>query len=323
VPPRRPRSAAAAAAVLAAALALAPGASAASFKRIAGDGPPARSRHAAAATDARYVWVHGGLSVDGLAGDLWRLDLETRRWRRIATRGARPAPRFGHNLVAESRRSLLLFGGQSGDRFFGDAWRFDVRKRRWRKLAAAGPSPRYGAGAAYDRRAGRLYVTHGFTNSGRFDDTWSLARGEGFTDVSGRARPTPRCLVGAAVDRGGLYLFGGQSDADPYLGDLWRLDLAAREWREQSPDRRPSDRAFYASAQRGRLWYVHGGATDDGLSAQLWRLDLRAGAFRRIAVERGPSARRAHSATVAGSRLVVFGGEAPSQLGDTWVLRLG
>ena len=313
---------------VAALLMAAPAASAAPTWRelpAAGAAPPARSDHALAATSARHVYLHGGRSDGRARADLWRLDLESGGWERLEPRGRAPTRRFGQNLVAERGGTLLLFGGQAGARFFADAWRYDPRRNSWTRIDAAGPAARYGAAAALDPRTGRLYVSHGFTNAGRFDDTWALRGGRFATASAPRGRrPLRRCLVQGAFFGGAFYLFGGQSNPRPFLGDLWRLDVRRRRWRRLRPARRPAPRNLYAAARAGRHWYVHGGAGRRGELGDLWRLDLRRARFTPLApAGPAPSARSSHSAAAAGrDRIVIFGGTsaAGEELNDTWVL---
>jgi Galactose oxidase, central domain len=289
-----------------------------------GKRPSARSDAGLAATSRRRVYLFGGERAGTPLRDLWRLDLRRKRWKRLRPPGRRPRARFGHNLVAERNGTLLLFGGQDESGFFADVWRFNPRHGRWRKLGAKGPAPRYGAGGAVDPRTGSLLITHGFTDDGRFDDTWSLS-GTRFTEVSAAGtRPLRRCLFESTVYRGGLYLFAGQSDPVAFRNDLWRFDIAARKWRELKPRRRPSPRHDYASARTRFGWVIHGGDTRDGVARDLWLLDFGRERFARLRPRRRPRARGNHAASAAGSRrVVIFGGTTGSrELADTWVLSL-
>jgi hypothetical protein len=226
-----------------------------------------------------------------------------------------------------SKGTRLLFGGQSGDDFFGDLWRYDPRANTWTQLSAAGPAPRYGAGVALDRANDTLFVTHGFTNEGRFDDTWAFAR-DAFADASPPGgRPLERCLVGAAFHGGALFLFGGQSNPRPFLNDLWRFDAATRTWSELSPRTTPSARNSYGSAQLGRRWVIHGGSTRRGLASDVWALDLsRPTSFTRVRTRgRSPGAHANGAMTaLSGSRALVVGGATDDgdSRRDTWLLRL-
>ena len=61
----------------------------------AGTPPPARSAHAAAAYQQRYLLVFGGGSVANCFGDLYVLDTDTMHWSCPATQGPTPMPRAG------------------------------------------------------------------------------------------------------------------------------------------------------------------------------------------------------------------------------------
>ena len=315
--------------LVAAALAAAPpaaGAATAKWTKLDARGPGVRADAALAAPSATTAYLHGGTRGGRALGDLWRLDVKRKRWTRLRPANSPPLPRFGHDLVAQADGSLLLFGGQSGEDFFGDLWRYDPRTNAWSDLTTSGgPAPRYGAGVAIDRPRGVLYVTHGFTNDGRFDDTWALP-GDLFEDVSSPpgSRPLARCLVSAAHSGGGLFLFGGQSNSRPFLDDLWRYDTAGRTWSELQPTSRPSPRHSYGSAQTGRRWLIHGGATRGGPVRDLWALDLAdPGSFTRVRTRgRSPSGRADQAMTaLSGSRALVFGGSTlADELGDTWLV---
>ena len=295
------------------------------WRRIGIRGPrPSPRSDAAMAAIGTSAYLFGGNTADGAVSDLWRLDVDGGSWSRVDVRGARPPRRFGHELLAEPSGTLLAVAGQAGVAFFGDAWRFSPRTRRWRRLGAAGPAPRYGAGGAVDAR-GRVYLTHGFTHDGRFDDTWLLERS--FREISPpEGRPQARCLLDAAAVAGRLVVFGGQSDPLPFRDDLWALDLLGGDgWTELTPSQRPSARNRYAGAPAGRGWYVHGGLTARGPVGDLWRLDIPTAEFEAVATRRPrPAPRSSHAATVAGGRLVVFGGNDADggPLGDTWSLDL-
>ena len=285
----------------------------------AAGGPTARRDHALAAV-GESVYLFGGRHAGVSLDDFWRLDLPSRTWVRLP---GGPAARFGHNLVAEPGGTLLMFGGQSGGGFLADLWRFDPAAGAWTQLETPAAKPRYGAAGALDPAGGRLVVSHGFTDTGRFDDTWSLGAPPA-VDVSGtNERPLRRCLVAGAAHGGGFYLFGGQSNADGFMDDLWRLDLAARTWRRLEPAARPSERNLYGAAQAGASWFIHGGATPSGAVGDLWRLDLATGEFSQLAPEgERPAARSAHAAAAVPGGIVVFGGAAAAgDAADVWRLR--
>ncbi|MDX2180917.1 MAG: kelch repeat-containing protein, partial [Bryobacteraceae bacterium] len=121
------------------------------------------------------LYLFGGQD-NAARNDLWVYSLRESRWREITTGGAKPAPRWGHTLAVDPvRRRLIVFGGQASG-FFSDVWAFDISAGTWTELAPndRGPSRRYGHSGVYDPRGDRLVISHGFTNAGRFDDTWSF-----------------------------------------------------------------------------------------------------------------------------------------------------
>ena len=171
-------------------------------------------------------------------------------------------------------------------------------------------------------------MTHGFTDAGRFDDSWSLAlAGDAWSDLSPPGtRPVERCLMRAAWDpaAGQLLMFGGQTTGTPFLGDFWSLGDAG--WREISADPRPSPRNFYAMAfdeQRRRL-ILFGGNTADGPVNDLWFFDPATEAWSEAVIEgEAPSPRSGHDGVwLADSRrLIVFGGRAAAgDASDLWEL---
>lgn len=308
--------------------------------------PPPRRDHSLVRgelTSGPQLYVFGGRNNEGDLADLWSYDLgrfATDQWVEEATEDG-PLSRHGHNAawdVAGGR--MVVFGGQQGSSFFNDVWQFQISPNRWRQLAPTGtsPTPRYGAGAAFAVDPGdppgvivsprRLLVTHGFTSSGRFDDTWSYdLAADDWADVSpAGTRPVERCLMRAVWDAGRerLLMFGGQTTGTPFLDDLWTLE--SNGWRQITSKPRPSPRTFYAmvfDAGRGHI-ILFGGRTADGPTNDLWFFDSVGESWSRPDVEgEPPSPRFGHDAVLVGSSLIVFGGRNESgDLNDLWELTL-
>lgn len=293
-----------------------------------GDLPPPRLDHSLV-TDGQSLYMFGGRGPEQL-DDLWRFDLATSTWERIDVPSG-PSARFGHNAIYDSpSERIIVFGGQAGADFFNDVWAFDLPTGEWAELATGAdePAPRYGAASALDP-AGRLLVSHGFTNAGRFDDTWALPLdSESWVGASPEGeRPLERCLVRAAWDRAGgrLLMFGGQSNPAPFLDDLWELGDGG--WRELAVEPRPPARNLYAMAfdeAAGRL-VLFGGSTEDGPANDLWFFDSAGGSWEaQSPAGEAPSPRFGHDAVwLPEGSLIVFGGRDGSQdLNDLWRLTL-
>ena len=233
--------------------------------------------------------------------------------------GERPPARFGHTVLLDSRRRLIVFGGQAGG-FFSDVWAYDIDANGWQRLSPdeAGPNRRYGHSAIYDPQRDRMVISHGFTDAGRFDDTWAFEFAtNSWRNISPAAgRPLRRCLHHAAYDAQGdqMFLFGGcASGFGPCpLGDLWSFDLNANQWRQIQSAPQPMARQWYGlafDANRRRM-VVFGGA-GGGLLNDTWEFDPAANAWSQPQIDGpAPAARERHEGTFAADsgRALFFGG---------------
>lgn len=259
--------------------------------------------------------------------DLWRYSIDEQRWLELQPQdGAAPPPRFGHTTIYDPiRRRLILFGGQAGG-FFSDVWAYDIAGNRWTELAksGAGPSSRYGHSGIYDLKRDRLVISHGFTDSGRFDDTWSFnlltSRWTNLTPAG--LKPLKRCLHHAAYDEASdrFLLFGGCSSGFGKCpqDDLWSFDLKANVWK-QLPGGPPA-RERYAMAfdsKRGRL-LIFGGSGFPLLN-DTWSFDVQRNSWTALNVKGDvPSSRsRVEGVYAEGLDSVFwFGGSADAGLSN-------
>ena len=310
----------------------------ATWRRIeaSGERPSARRDHALVAdAEGKRAFLHGGRDSSGQRDDLWTLEVDTATWRRVQPSGAPPAARFGHNLVYDApRERLVLFGGQAGATFFADSWAYDIRANGWTQLLkdGAGPRMRYGAGGTLEPGGQALLVTHGFTNQGRFDDTWRHVLGgpaawSELSPASGE-RPLRRCLLRTVDDpqRGRVLLFGGQSNEQPFMDDLWTFEVTARRWQRLAATSAPSPRNLYSWVRRedAPAAVLFGGQTREGPANDVLVLDLATGRWQSITPEgAAPPARAAHDAAWLSARrsmLVVGGTGTAGNVDDVWEL---
>jgi hypothetical protein len=288
------------------------------WKRLEARGPgPRRDYSFAAAGAGSAAFLFGGRAGGEPLGDLWAFAGGT--WRQISADG--PSPRFGHNAAVIGGR-LFLFGGQGGQGvFFNDVWSFDGAKESWTQLADEGtaPSARYGSGGTAVESA--LTISHGFTDAGRFDDTWSFTRAWADVSPSSGPRPIRRCLHRLVYVKGlgRLVLFGGQTNGEPFLGDTWLFDPGARAW-SQVKSQAPPPRNLYAAAATNDALYVFGGSGNQGELGDLWSFD----GTRWNELSTGnphPSARGGIDFAALGERMLLFGGsDASGELDDLWEL---
>jgi uncharacterized protein (TIGR03437 family) len=277
--------------------------------------------------------LFGGDADSGTKNDLWAYSLDRKAWTQLTAPGA-PAPRFGHTLVADpSRRRLVVFGGQSTG-FFNDTWAFDIASSAWTRLdSGTGPSRRYGHSAVYDAARDRMVISHGFTDAGRFDDTWAFDfRTNSWRDISpSSGRPVRRCLHHAVLDASGdqMLLFGGCASGTPMpnncpLADLWAFDLRTSRWAEVVAAPRPQPRQWYGTAFDAvrRRMVVFGGSGGGSLN-DTWEFDPVARTWSQPALSGEiPPARNRHQgeAVPALNGVVFFGGRVGFSAGNDLLL---
>lgn len=307
------------------------------WRQIAPSGalPPARRDHSLVSDGERLV-LFGGRG-ESVLGDLWSYDLDGKRrpqppaWTELTIQGG-PSARFGHNATWDEQRArMILFGGQAADgSFFNDTWSFDPAAGVWARLAEGGTAPaaRYGAAAALDPE-GRLLITHGFTDTGRFDDTWQLdLASQTWLDVSPEGeRPVERCLMRAVWDpaQQRLFIFGGQTTETPFLGDLW--SFTGGRWRELPRQPAPPPRNFYAMVydEQSPFIIVFGGRTEGGPMNDLWFFNAAEEYWTQAFAADAPSPRFGHDSVwlPENRTLLVFGGnDGSSDLNDLWELNV-
>jgi hypothetical protein len=222
---------------------------------------------------------------------------------------------------------MVIFAGQLGDGFFDDLWVYDPDRDRWRELPAKGQAPkrRYGSCMVVGPD-GRMWISHGFTSSGRFDDTraydlktrrWAVITPEG-------RKPGERCLHECFTSLAGdLVLYGGQDDGNFALGDLWSMGRD-RTW-DRHDDPQAKWRRLYGVTEAGAYAYVFGGAGEDNAQlADVWRVERETLGFTRLRVEGNhPAARYAGTLITDAERgrLLLFGGQsANGAKSDVWEL---
>lgn len=287
------------------------------------------------------VIVFGGRTGGASRDDTWALDLATVAWTQLASApAARPPDRFSVVAGVDAARDRLLIttGEDDAGTFFDDVWALDLATDSWSQVAPAGgpPARRYGsAGGIFDVEGTggpALYLSHGFTFSGRFDDAWELDLATDSWRQLPAAAPLPlkRCLHTATmIDAQRMLIFGGcASGFGPCpLDDLWQLDAALPGWTELAITG-PSARTHPALASIGASGHaLMFGGQASGNQNDLWLVDAGTPSWRQLTpASAPPPARNGHNAiwidSPAGDacgRLLVFGGAGSGgELADLW-----
>jgi N-acetylneuraminic acid mutarotase len=291
--------------------------------------PLARYDHSLV-TDGTHVYLFGGRRPDALA-DFWTYDIAGNTWTEVT--GFGPQPRFGHNAIWDSGRSLLvLFGGQDQTKFYDDVWEFDPAQSLWTQVTFAGSAPaaRSGAGAAFDQ-AGHLFITHGYTSQDSFD-TWQYdLAARSWTEVSpANTRPVKRSFMRGVWDslKQRLIILGGQTDSTPFLDDLWAWSPVT-EWQELARNPRPPARSRYSMVfqDQGAQIILFGGDTEQGPVNDLWAFHSSGENWTKIPADgEPPQPRYGHDAVLVSQApsLVIYGGYDGTQVfDDLWSLAPG
>lgn len=192
-----------------------------------------------------------------------------------------------------------------------------------------GPSRRYGHSGIFDAARDRVVISHGFSDAGRFDDTWSYEFGQGrWRDISPRnSRPLRRCLHHAVYDsmRGQLLLYGGSASGfGPCpLEGWWSFDLVRGEWTEQLATPAPAPRQYCGrSYDVGRDRMILFGGSGRGTLSDTWEFNPGTRQWRE-AVSDGPapSARFRQESAYGEGITYFFGGSTDQGLtNELWQL---
>lgn len=281
----------------------------------------------------RQALLFGG-KREAVLRDTWMLDIDAVRWRVIPAQTA-PDGRRGHTAIYDGARDrVVIFGGETDSGFLDDVWAFDLASETWTEIDASGskPTKRYGLGAVLDASRNRMLISHGFSASGRFDDTWAfdLVANQWTELPTGNAFPQARCLHDWLLDAEGTtaYLFGGcSSGVGPCpRGDLWAFDLSTQTWSEVSDGTKPSDRSNVRMTQSptdGRVVLI--GGVDTSARSDVWTFDPQTSAWTsHAATGETPPPRWSHAMVTdeRTGRVLVYGGTNGAEWwGDLWELR--
>ena len=227
-----------------------------------------------------------------------------------------PAATLSRSEVAAARvgGSIYVAGGFTpSGRTTASVERYDIKRRRWRRVRPMPVALNHPAAVAY---RGRLYVSGGYAASSAL-----AAPSRALLRYNPRGRrwkrlppaPTPRAAHALAAIRGRLYLAGGADDTGS-LRSLEIYDLARRRW-SRGPDFPGPARNHTTGVASGGLFYVLAGR-DSRNYATAERYDPR-----RRSWEALPDMRTARggiaSVRLRDGRIVVFGGEELHAGGET------
>lgn len=178
-------------------------------------------------------------------------DFRTQQW---SMASPLPNPRGGHAAVVLDDK-IHVFGGGNSVSTISDHSEYDPATNTWRELA---PLPRAEGSPAAVVVAGKIYVIGGRSGFSDFGDVYIH---DPETD-SWSTGPSiePRGTAGAVAYCEGIYLFGGESQAErKNLASVLRLDLGKNVWESVTP--MPIARKFARAVLFMDSVYIVGGST--------------------------------------------------------------
>jgi hypothetical protein len=175
----------------------------------------------------------------------------TKRWTKVATRNAPPAPRDSHVAVEVSRNMLFVYGGKSispqGEICYGDAWVLNTDTWTWQQVAVDlnVVKPRYGHSAVYHHDSRCVYIfggcrsevnAQGVPTQVWLHDLFSLNVESGLwtkVETVGQ-KQQPRAYHTADLIKNRMYIFSGCNRAYnswQYPNYVDYLELDSLRWR--------------------------------------------------------------------------------------------
>lgn len=243
-------------------------------------------------------WSHysARLEMRRCYGKLLVLTLEGEfKWQRFTGGGDMPKSRRDH-AMAYLGASMLVFGGvDSRSRVFTNFRILDMEEYRWKKPAIASKSK---PGARYLATFTAVFHPYYFTR-------W---------DFSVFNIPAPK--IDHILPFSGFYLYGGLSDSNKELGELWVLKCSEEglDWQLLSPSGTPPcPRYAHSTTFVGHLLVLFGGRSDSkGLAGCLSDLHILRLDYMRweqiVVCGSAPEGRWGHVAVGIGSKVLVLGG---------------
>jgi hypothetical protein len=226
--------------------------------------------------------LFGGTDTGGIdRNDLTLFDGTS--WSSVTTTGTPPS---GRQVAAvgwdRDRGRLVLFGGMSGGRYFGDTYEWDRSTGAWTAITTAhAPSARV-TSLVYDAANRQIVLFGGLDAAGAHGDTWTYD-GTDWTDHSAALAVAPpargRYQMAYDARRARVIIAGGASSgASPSPADTWEWDGATERWSPLGamPESIRDGAAVFDSV-RGRV-VLPDGAGDAGALAGVLELHVRGNA---------------------------------------------
>jgi len=254
------------------------------------------------------------------------------RWKKLASGGDQPEPRWGHTS-SQSGNNIIIIGG-TGSKIFNDICIYDTVRNTWAKPEVRGtaPTPRLGHSTT-TLPDGKLLIFGGKSDSKHYSDlhifdplrlAWvkSVQSPKSFPET----RSGHTAILAPDLTR--VIVFGGTSAHYKYFTNTFTLDLNTLTWTKletkgEAPPKRGGHCAFLAYNKM----FIFGGFDGKKYYNDLYCLSLDTCMWSKVEASGIlPKPRSGHSATLinGGSQLLVFGGCGANSefLSDVHILHL-
>jgi len=223
-----------------------------SLENVTGEPPEPRGGHTATLVGTD-IFVVGGANSEKTFGDVHRLDLVQRKWRRFSEprdgdgAGLKPVSRTSHAAAVDGKGRLYLFGGYDADgNFLNDLWILHASQTdeaatsapeaSWAHLVPTGDVPAAREGHSLTFVDQKLLLFGGYVEAGQdMNDVHMYdidAQQWKNLDIAGSA-PHPRQAHSAARHGHDVIVAGGcdvSAQEPTCFDDVWSLSLADMRW---------------------------------------------------------------------------------------------
>lgn len=264
--------------------------------------PGCRENNGVVISDSsRSIILFGGYNGSNWLNDLWKFDIDAKRWTCIQETGSssetddataavglagvaakaaarkRPTPRFGYVSVVHDNK-LILWGGFDGARWMNDMFVFCFDTLTWSQIEQNGTLPSVRSCPAWAKDEKYVYIQGGYDGLERKDDffacsldtyTWQQMPSLGST-------PSPRYYHSCVLYGNKLFMYGGYSGSQR-LGDMYAYDFETNHWSQVdcSNGEAPSGRSSLVAQVYANYLYVFGGYNGSFVINDMFKCRLR------------------------------------------------
>ncbi|KAJ9473518.1 hypothetical protein DIPPA_29547 [Diplonema papillatum] len=243
--------------------------------------------------------VFGGRVQHGRMNDVYLLDLQTYQWSRRPTVAGAPVERAAHAACLRGRDTMLVFGGDPGERgrkkeYLTDLWSYDLENHVWKEEACTGDVPSGRLGHAMEAVGEQLFVFGGFNSCAlnhlyvcSLDTfTWRRVLYDQTVRPASFLAMVPQVVKSEAPGQPTkrfLYLWGGAyTELEAYGDTLYRLDCDKEEFSVvQTNGHRPHQRLGHCLAIVDEALYLFGGCDQEYFN-QMHRVSIKPPSFKDI-----------------------------------------